>query len=157
MRLVRLAPVLFLVGLVVAACSSSSGPGWTFVPEPSATPRPSTAASEAPSAVASSAASAQPSGGSGGPVVEISAAGIAFEQAKVSAPAGQAFQISFNNKDAGVPHNVKITDSNGNEVFKGDIFSGADTRTYSVPALSAGTYKFACSVHANMVGELDVQ
>ena len=45
----------------------------------------------------------------------------------------------------------------GAVVFEGEIFSGTDSRTYDVPALQAGTYAFACSVHPNMVGTLTVK
>ena len=65
--------------------------------------------------------------------------------------------ISFDNEDAGTPHNVAIKDPSGAEVFKGDIFNGVETRDYQVPALSAGAYTFACSVHPNMTGTLTVQ
>ena len=47
--------------------------------------------------------------------------------------------------------------ASGAEVFKGEIFSGVDTRTYAVPALPAGTYAFVCSVHPNMTGTLTVK
>ena len=98
-------------------------------------------------------------GRAAGGAVAISASGIAFEQTSVSAPAGKAFQITFDNKDAGVPHNVAIHKDNasGAEVFKGDIVTGPATKTYDVPALDAGTYAFACSVHPNMTGTLTAQ
>ena len=69
------------------------------------------------------------------------------------------FSDDFENKDAGVPHNVAIhkDSASGQEVFKGDIFNGPGKRTYSVPALPAGTYAFACSVHPNMTGTLTVK
>jgi cytochrome c oxidase subunit 2 len=101
-----------------------------------------------------------PSGGPGaGPVLELSAANIAFEQTTLTAPAGKPFQIAFDNKDASVPHNVAIHKDSptGDEVFKGDIFSGPAKHVYDVPALDAGTYAFACTVHPNMTGTLTVQ
>lgn len=60
----------------------------------------------------------------------------------------------FANEDAGIPHNVEIKDAAGTSVFKGDIFNGVETRTYDVPALPAGAYSFACTVHPNMIGTL---
>ena len=56
----------------------------------------------------------------------------------------------FVNQD-GAPHNIKISDAAGKEVFKGDIVSNA-TVTYQVPALAAGTYTFICEVHPDMKG-----
>ena len=91
--------------------------------------------------------------------VSISAFGVAFEQTSVTAPAGKAFQIAFDNKDAGTPHNVAIHRDNasGAEVFKGEIVTGPVTTTYDVPALDAGTYAFVCTVHPSMTGTLTVQ
>ena len=45
----------------------------------------------------------------------------------------------------------------GKELFKGAIFPGVATQTYKVPALSAGSYVFVCTVHPNMVGSLVVK
>ena len=43
-------------------------------------------------------------------------------------------------------------------IVRGDIFSGVDSRTYDVPSLPAGTYKFECSIHpTQMFGTLTVQ
>ena len=65
--------------------------------------------------------------------------------------------IAFDNQDAGVPHNVAINDAGGAEVFKGDIFPGAEVRDYQVPALAAGEYPFTCTVHPTMTGTLTAQ
>ena len=65
--------------------------------------------------------------------VEISATTpAAFDQTEVSVPADTAFQIQFDNKDAGVPHNVAIKDATGRPLFTGEIITGAgrdDTTT----------------------------
>jgi plastocyanin len=139
-----------LVGATAAACVSGT-PGWTYTAAPPVTPPPSAAASPAPS---ESAGASQASGG-----VTISAANIAFEQTSVTAPAGKAFQLTFDNKDSGVPHNVAIhkDSASGAEVFKGEIITGPASKTYDVPALDAGTYAFVCSVHPNMTGTLTAQ
>jgi len=128
-------------------------------------PAPSPAASAAPSAggpAGSPAASGAP-GASGTPGASVSlaltASGVAYDKADLAAPAGTPFQIVFTNNDAGIPHNVSIHQGSatGQEVFKGEIFSGTDSRTYAIPALAAGTYTFVCSVHPNMVGTLTVK
>ena len=69
------------------------------------------------------------------------------------------FQVSFENKDAGVPHNVALHlgDVNGAELFKGEVFPGVATRVYNVPALDAGSYAFVCTVHPTMTGTLTVE
>lgn len=148
MRLSRLLLVAALCLAAVSACTSTNA-GWTYAPAPSLTPPPSSAAS----AGASAPASANPN------VVMISAFGIKFEQTEVTAPAGKPFQIAFENKDPGTPHNVAIHagSATGTELFKGDIFNGPATKTYDVPALPAGQYTFACTVHNNMTGILDAK
>jgi cytochrome c oxidase subunit 2 len=100
-----------------------------------------------------------PSGQAAGPTLQLSALNVAYEQTQLSAPAGTPFTIEFDNKDNGVPHNVSIhkDSATGPEVFKGDIFPGPATKTYDVPALTAGTYTFACTVHPSMTGTLTVQ
>ena len=130
------------------------------------------AGSAKPSAAAGSlAASAAPSAGgpAGSPAasaapgalvsLQLTASGIAYDKSTLEAPANTPFQIVFANNDAGIPHNVSIhkDSATGQEVFKGDIFNGTDTRTYNVPALPTGTYAFVCSVHANMTGTLTIK
>ncbi len=81
---------------------------------------------------------------------------VSFEQKEVVVVAGQPLTLTFNNKQAGVPHNVEIFDSSAKttSLFKGDIITGPAQVTYNVPALPAGTYYFQCDVHPNMNGTL---
>jgi len=159
MRRPLLAIALLAIALTTGACAASEEPGWTYAPPteaPAVTPAPSADASAAPSEAPSVAPSDNGGGGEGGAVVEISALNIAFEQTEVSAPADTPFVIRFDNKDAGIPHNVEIKDSMGMVVFKGDIVNGVTQVDYQVPALAAGTYPFICTVHPNMIGTLTV-
>ncbi len=147
MRSGRFLSVALLCAAIVAGCASARA-GWTYAPAPSLTPPP-----------ASAAASGQPSASANPNLVTISALNIAYEQTTATAPAGKPFQIQFENKDAGTPHNVAIHQGSatGTEVFKGTVFPGVATQTYDVPALTAGTYAFECTVHPSMVGTLTVQ
>ena len=90
-------------------------------------------------------------------VVDVKAQNVAFTTTEISAPAGVTFQIKFDNEDASVQHNVEIKDSSGKSLFKGDLVTGVNTTTYTVPALPAGSYPFNCSVHPNMTGTLTVK
>ena len=172
MRLARTPLVALLAGLAaiaLAGCASTAEAGWTFAPVPSVTPAPSVApsgptasgapaASSGPVASASPAASSGPSAAtSGSGDVMISALNVAFEQTSVDAPAGRAFTLLFDNKDASIPHDVWIKDSTGTAVFQGAIVTGPAQMTYNVPSLSAGTYTFNCSVHPNMTGTMVVK
>jgi mono/diheme cytochrome c family protein/plastocyanin len=145
--------------------SSSAAPAGSAGPAGGASSSPATSASAgtsgSPAASGSAAASGSPaasasgaaSGGSG-QTVDVSASGVAFEQSALKAPAGAAFTLHFDNKDAGIPHNVDIKDASGASVFKGEVFPGAAAKDYNVPALKAGSYTFVCDVHPNMTGTL---
>lgn len=107
--------------------------------------------SESPTAPAAPAATAVPDDA---PVVEVAAETSTFSPQNLSAPADEAFNLVFDNRDSGVPHNVSISDDAGAVVLTGEVFNGVATRTYSVPALKAGTYPFVCDVHPDMTGTL---
>jgi plastocyanin len=83
----------------------------------------------------------------------------AFVPERLSAPAGQAFTMSFDNEDSGVQHNVAIypDDTAEDAVFAGDLVAGPDTVRYDVAALDPGSYFFRCDVHpATMTGTIEV-
>jgi len=148
MRFARFLTVALTSAAILAGCADPSA-GWTYAPAPSLTPPPSSAASAGASAGASGSLD----------VVQISALGVKYEQTSVTAPADTPFQVSFENKDAGVPHNVSLHlgDVNGAELFKGEVFPGVATRVYDVPKLDAGSYAFVCTVHPTMIGTLTVE
>ncbi len=149
MRFARFLTIALLSVAFVAGCTDASA-GWTYLPAPSITPPPSGAAS---------AAASGPAGSANPNLVMISAFGVKFEQTTVTAPAKTPFQVQFENKDPGTPHNVALHlgDAKGAEVFKGAVFSGVATRVYDVPALDAGSYAFVCTVHPTMTGTLTVK
>jgi plastocyanin len=84
-----------------------------------------------------------------------------FEPTALEVPAGEPFDLSFDNQDPGIPHNVVIyagDSAEGTPVFSppnGETVTGEDEVVYQVPALDAGAYTFICSVHpTTMVGTL---
>ena len=130
--------------------------GWrdpNYKPAPSATPFPDCWSSALTTGGSSPAASVAP----GTTTINETAQNTAFQQTELTAPADKPFAILFDNQDASTPHNIEIKDSTGAVAFKGDIFPGVAQRTYSVPALKAGTYPFQCSVHPTMTGTLTVK
>jgi plastocyanin len=147
------------LALSAAGCFPTAGPGWTYTPPtaaPAVTPVPSgaaTAATAAPTAPSVANPTEVPGGSTG---VVVSAINIAFEQTEIAAPADAKFTITFDNKDAGIPHNIAIKDSMNMEKFKGDLLTGPGQAQYTVDALPAGEYTFVCSVHPNMTGKLKV-
>ncbi len=75
----------------------------------------------------------------------------------VTVPAGDAFTDRVRQPGRGHPAQRRDPrTAAGAQVFKTDIFPGVEKRTYEVPALTAGTYTFVCTVHPNMTGTLTV-
>lgn len=154
--------VAALAVVALAACSSGAAPGWTYAPAPSVTPVPSGSASASPSGEPSASAPASPSAtasGSAGPVVTVVAStALHWDTPTLQVAADTPFTLEFDNKDATAPHNVVIMNPDSSKVpMEGDtsFFTGPAVRTYQVPGLAAGTYKFICEVHpTSMVGDL---
>jgi plastocyanin len=99
---------------------------------------------------------AQPGTGASGNV--ITAENLAFDRDTLSFPADTASTLTFQNNDAGVPHNVAIYPdaSSSKALFTGDLVTGVATATYNIPALPAGSYYFHCDVHPDMNGTVTV-
>jgi plastocyanin len=107
-------------------------------------------------------ASPSPGGGGGGGGTAnpstITAQGLAFSTAEIALPPDAPSTIHFENKDAGVSHDIAIyTDSSlSTNLFRGQIITGPASIDYSIPALKPGTYYFHCDVHPTMHGSVTV-
>lgn len=84
----------------------------------------------------------------------IQAKGIAFNRTEMLFAADTPIALTFENLDSAIDHNVAIytDDGPGDELFKGEIFPGVETKQYQVPPIAAGSYYFQCDVHPNMAG-----
>lgn len=102
---------------------------------------------------------AAPGGGGGGAgAVTVVASGLAFDTSEIALAAGAESTVTFDNQDAGTPHNIAIygDDSLGEVLFIGDLVTGVATADYAVPALEEGEYYFQCDVHPDMNGSVAV-
>jgi plastocyanin len=107
-------------------------------------------------AVASGGTGASPTPSLPAADAHLAAQNITYLETSITVPAGRPFTLAFENRDT-VPHNVEIRDKAGASLFKGEIFSGPAVKVYDVPALAAGQYPFACTVHPNMTGTVTAQ
>ncbi|HEX2756258.1 MAG TPA: cupredoxin domain-containing protein [Candidatus Limnocylindrales bacterium] len=134
--------------LVIAAIALNAG----WLP-----PRSASGESGGPSGSAAPSGGPAGSGAPGAGGLAISASGVKFDVATLTAPADKPFTIHFDNKDiAGTPHDVDIFDASGAKVVDNKVISAPSVQDYPIPPLKAGTYKFACSIHPTMTGQLTV-
>ena len=125
------------LGILPPKASTAGGPGGSGQPPASGGP------------------GASGSGGPGGPGgIAVTAEGLKFSTAEIKAPADKPFKIDFDNKDAGIQHDIAILDAKGSILFNGADVTGPKTEAYDVTPLPAGTYKFICTFHTNMTGQL---
>ena len=82
-----------------------------------------------------------------GPTLDLTAHNIAFTRPRSRRPAEPAVHDQVHNNDPGVTHNVAITDGTGQRGLQGRDLQRPRQPPYPIPALPAGTYTFACSVH----------
>ena len=120
-------------------------------------PRSAAGGSVGPGGSAASSGGPAGSGGPGPGGLAITASGIKFDVSTLATPADEPFKITFDNKDDKTNHDVDILDAAGTKVYDMKDFPGPAVKTFDVPALKAGTYKFECSIHpALMNGQLTV-
>jgi mono/diheme cytochrome c family protein/plastocyanin len=131
--------------------------GWRdplYTPAPGATPFPDCWSGQGPSP------STQPLPPVGSTTVSIVAENIAFTPLEIRAPAGEVWAIDFDQRDSGVGgHDVDIINEQDQKLADNPVLTDPGTTTYTIPALSAGTYTFQCSVHPipAMTGTLIVE
>jgi plastocyanin len=85
----------------------------------------------------------------------VAAENLVFTPVLVRAPAGEGFELFFDNRDT-VPHNARLVDGTGQTIVQTEVFTGPSARVVDVSALVAGTYRLLCDVHPEMSGELIV-
>jgi len=97
-------------------------------------------------------------GGAPGGSVTVTAQNLAFDTKEIDLPPNAPSTITFNNKDAGVQHNIAIykDDTLADALFQGELVTGPATATYQVPALPPGHFYFHCDVHPTMNGTVVV-
>lgn len=102
-----------------------------------------------------------PGPSTGGNDITVVAAGGAFDTNSIAVSAGAQVTITFDNNDAGIPHNIAFYTSAAATtiIYQGARTTGVSTVTYTFTApTTPGTYFFRCDVHpTTMTGEFVVQ
>lgn len=139
----------FAGGAAPAATAPSAG-------TPAAQPTAATSPAGTPAATAPAAGT--PAAGGAATTLKLVAQNILFDKSKLTAPAG-TITIDFDNKDGGIPHNLKVfkgTDASGPVVGATAVATGPVQQTLTLK-LAPGTYYYHCDVHpATMTGILTV-
>ena len=91
------------------------------------------------------------------PVVVVTALNIAFEPQAVTVPANVPLTLVLDNQDAGIPHDIQVSDASGNVIVKSEIINGPKQLQVALPALAPGAYPFVCVVHPNMTGTITAE
>jgi plastocyanin len=118
------------------------------------TPPPSSSSSGGSSGGGSSSAPAAPG------TLTLAASNLAFDKRSLTAPPNTQTRLQFENKDAGVLHNVAIYNNNRatTKIFVGELTTGPNTTTYTFTTPAAGTYFFRCDSHPDqMTGTFNVR
>jgi plastocyanin len=93
----------------------------------------------------------------GAGAVAVQAQGVAFVQQEIDLKADADVEITFDNKDKDVPHNIVIFAADpAKPLFRGELVTGPRTATYKLHAPAAGQYQFQCEVHPTMKGTVKV-
>ena len=88
----------------------------------------------------------------------IRAENITFMPATMAAPAGVPLEVTLQNADLDVPHNLRLMAPPAfqRSLLETEIIVGPAETTMAIPGLAPGRYRFDCSVHPSMVADLDV-
>jgi hypothetical protein len=101
----------------------------------------------------STAPTVEPSFAGGSATVE--AIGLQFTELIVDLPAGVPLRLVLDNKDAGVPHDLRVFQGD-TEYGKSAPVSGPGLAEVRFGPLPVGRYQFQCTIHPAMLGTVVV-
>jgi hypothetical protein len=86
--------------------------------------------------------------------VVLTAQGTNWVETSLTAPADAPFTLALDNRDPNMPHDIKLSDGSGAEVYRSEVVVGPKVQVFEIPALAAGAYPYVCTIHPNMTGTL---
>jgi len=174
MRRLSIVPLALLIAatLALAGCRNTEEQVQPSSPSPGVNPSVSpTVESISPTSAAEAygpSGSASPDSGgsttgSGGPgsctrdddgEVKVVAKSLSFDTSCISISVGSNTRVELDNRD-GTAHTFSVYEGQ-DEVLKGDPTPAGEDRTYRLPTLQPGSYRFQCDIHPSMRGTLRV-
>ncbi len=137
-----------VVALAASAALGGCGGSGLSTPPPVAAPSGAVATGVDPTPVG---------GVTEGPGVVVTAQNLEFQPQVVTVPANVPLTLVLDNRDQGIPHDIQVSDANGNVIVKSEIITGPQRLQIALPALAPGVYPFMCVVHPNMTGTITAQ
>jgi plastocyanin len=87
--------------------------------------------------------------------VTVEAISLQFTESVVNLPTGVPLRLVLDNKDAGVPHNLRVFQGD-TEYGKSPTVSGPGLAEVRFGPLPVGRYQFQCEIHPAMLGTVVV-
>ncbi|ACL16619.1 cupredoxin domain-containing protein [Methanosphaerula palustris] len=149
--------ILCIVLLMTAGCTSTTSSSLNMT---TSAPVSGVPVSETTITGSTTGPTSQPSAVGQTTQVTLVSVNYAFDKTSITVPAGSHVQLTLDNQDTGIPHNVAVYTSAAAStvIFKGEVITGPKKITYTFDApTTPGTYYFRCDIHPNMNGAFIVQ
>lgn len=85
----------------------------------------------------------------------VQAINVTFEPVEITLPTGAPLRIVLDNRDTGVPHDVKVFQGDTN-IAQSPVVTGPATTEVRFGPLAPARYQFMCTVHPTMLGSVIV-
>ncbi len=85
----------------------------------------------------------------------VQAINVTFDPMEITLPTGVPLRIVLDNRDSGVPHDVKVFQGD-TSIAQSPVVTGPATTEVRFGPLAPARYQFTCTVHPNMLGTLIV-
>jgi plastocyanin len=83
----------------------------------------------------------------------VTAVNITFKPAEVTLPSGTPLRIVLDNRDSGVPHDIRVFQGD-HEIARSPVVTGPALTEVRFGPLAPGRYQFQCTIHPSMIGTL---
>lgn len=85
----------------------------------------------------------------------VQAINVTFDPVEITLPTGAPLRIVLDNRDSGVPHDVRVFQGD-TSIAQSPVVTGPATTEVRFGPLAPARYQFACTVHPTMLGTVIV-